>query len=1046
MTRSVPLVARLLWLAVIIVAVAPGVTGASGTAVAESAFERELFAPPMDTLYDDRVQAESAHWLSVRLFNVPIDHARAADASQFTIVSPDDPAYAADKAMQPAETSSRTRAIRVAERKDMLVKGTAIFLKLPTPMRNGMTYEVRIADLGADVPALPPLVFHDRRQVNDNIRVNQLGYLPGFAKVAYLGQYMGSGGGMPFDVEQFELLDHEGERVHTGRITPRAVNNELVGQVVFELDFTDFQPADDAGPFRLFVPGVGLSYPFDIGAAALNPGYANLMRGHYHQRCGMAVDPAHSRHHRAACHLDDAYLDEKVETLNFVSPENPPLYPTRYGRQQRATRGHHDAGDYGKYTITGAVYTFSILNAMHAFPERLREDNLGLPDSGNGIPDLLEEVKWELDWLEQMQDPDDGGVFGVIKPNTGGYEQDLPLESAERLFYPKDTVFTGAFAAALAHASQSPLMRKHYPDACDRYLEKAIQAWQFLEANDRYVKYFHYGSTFDDWDERCWAAVALYAATGEQAYHDYFLEHFDPQRKRWDWWPLTGKVGHATYTYLFMEGRPQDPAMLERCRTAVREACEKYIADAAAHPYRLSMPGESISHGTYGWYFPGDMFGYDLLMGYALDDRREYLETALHNLNYTMGANPFGYFQQTGLGHKRNIEVVDQESVHDDIVEPVPGLPLGVGSHGFYWLNRYERTVAEGTYPENWPLLNRWYDGFNVSTEFTMGPMARETVVAAFFASLDQEPAQPPTVSIQADHLRGAAPLEVTFEAVVDAPASRVRQVFWDFDDESFSTQAAPVHGFDVSGREYTVTVTVIDDRGRLAYDQVQVGVDPDATAMPVQPFEPDEHTLLLYHLDGDLDDASGHAVTLTPVERDAAWTPEFIGQPLTWMAEPAGACLRLNGQDQFAVTLPRELIPSDDTPLTLEMLVYVEAFTAWGFSGDPLLFGLLQDWNLWFGLRQETWDRALAPALASGADKAVASADVAEQFPMNRWCHVKLVYDPAGEARLFIDGEQIGQGPAAALQASHQNPVRFTLGPFQGKVDEIRVSTIVRE
>src|SRR5206468_1883281 len=107
--------------------------------------------------------------------------------------------------------------------------------------------------------------------------------------------------------------------------------------------------------------------------------------------------------------------------------------------------------------------------------------------TGNGVPDLLEECKWELDWLEQMQDPADGGVFGVILPRSGGYEQFFPPRESHRLFFPKDTVFTAAYAAALAHAGRSPLIRARYPREAARYLDRARRAWEFLEKNRTYV-------------------------------------------------------------------------------------------------------------------------------------------------------------------------------------------------------------------------------------------------------------------------------------------------------------------------------------------------------------------------------------------------------------------------------------------------------------------------------------------------------------------------------------------------------------------------------
>lgn len=1012
--------------------------------------ESGLFPPVMDRLYENRLMAESAEYLSLNLFDVPVDPARVKELSAFVIVSRDDPEYAAAKRVHPIAAGSRTRAARVAVRKNLLVQGTCIFLKLPRPMKNGRAYRVIVENPALKLPALAPVRFDDRRQISDNLRVNQLGYLPGYAKRAYLGQYLGDLGGMPFASLTFHLWDRQGKTVFTGAVRRRGVNDDLVGQIVYELDFTAFRGEER---YRIQVPGVGVSYPFEIGPRALNPAFVNLMRGNYHQRCGVAVDPGFSRHHRAACHLDDAFLDAAAEKLPFVQPKQPPLYLTGYtGARQAATRGHHDAGDYGKYTTTGAGYVFSILNALDAFPDRFRNDNLGLPGSGNGIPDLVEECKWELDWLERMQDGADGGVFGVIRPRSGSYEHFLPPKASRRFFFPKDTVFTAAYAAALAHASRSPLLRKHYPADSARYLARARKAWEFLEKNQRYVEYFHYGSVFGDWDERCWAAVELYAATGEDRFHRYFRENFDPAKKRWDWSPRFEAVGYAADAYLFLKGRARDPQMLARCKQALREACAMHLSDAAAFPYRLSLPQPTIRHGDYGWVFPGDLAGYDLLIGYAALGRRDarYLQCALDNLGYTFGANPSGYFLQTGMGAKRNIEAVSDHSSWDEIIEPIPGLPLGIGSGKTYRLHTYGSRVNEGAYPEQWPLMNRWYDGFNVQTEFTMTPMIRETLTAAFFSDLGDasQKAVRPRVRIQTVQAPDpAGGSKVRFTIVVSPASAAIGQVFWDFDDETFSIQQAPTHVFKDAGRTYTVAVTILDKDGFTAYDTQAIHCPLPNPPYPRQEWKTDAKTLLLLHFNGSLKDASGNGLPVTVSAKRSVERRGFtFSDSPSWMARPQGgsACLSLDGAEQLSVTIPPNLLPDPATvPLMLEMLLYLRAFAGYEYPGDPLVFGLQNDWDSALGWRQETWGQAGAPRFGTSQ---IPAARFAEEFPRNRWCHVQIVYDGQKQARFFVDGALWGVTATPPFKPGLKTPTTLTIGPFRGLLDEVRLRTLASE
>ena len=1006
--------------------------------------------PPMDVLYENRLVAESEDWLSINLFwtgpdaKIGVDAAKAKNAANFIIFSSDDPRYGA-KGLPAAAAGSRTRAIKIPQRNNQMVKATAVFVKLPQPMTNGHRYGVRIAGevgaaLKADAAPLDAVLFDDRKTTSDNLRVNQLGYVPGYPKVAYLGQYLGDAGPLEVGAKEFELVDAGGKRVFTGPVKPRGISDELVGQKVYELDFTAFEAE---GTYRVRVPGVGISYAFDVGKRALLPLYVNLMRGNFQQRCGQAMEKPFFRHEREACHLDDATLDAAAEKSKFVVAKHPPLFATTYdGQIHPAIHGHHDAGDYGKYTTTGCSYVFSILNAMEVFPERFREDSVGLPTSGNGIPDLLEEAKWELDWLENMQDPADGGVFGVIRPRTGGYEQYMPPKAGKRWFYPKDTIYTGSYAGALAHAARSPLIQKYYPEDAKRYLAKAKKAWEFLAVHPAAVEWVFYGSEFGDWDERCWAAVELYAATGEKAYHDYFLKEFDPSKKRWGWWGLYDAVGYATEAYAFMPLRERDPKMLQRCQDVIKETCRKHVTGGAANPYRLSLPVETVRHGSYGWVFPGDMAGYDLLMGYALTKDKAFLDCALANTDYTCGANPSGYFQQTGLGAKRGIEVVSETSNHDGIIEPVPGLPLGIGSENFYWLNQYGTHVDEGRYPLNWPLLNRWYDGFNVKSEFTMGPLVRETIVAAFFSGADgSSSAARPLVKIKADKVTGAAPLQVALGFETQG-AHRVRAAFWDFDDETFSVQMAPVHVFKKLGKSHHVAVTIIDETGISASDEIFIDCAGKA-AGPQEAAAAGPNTVFLFHLDGDLKDSGPNAVELKArpgqdVER-LPW--RFAARPPHWADKPKGSCLELDGREQFRVTLPAEVAKDVvGHPWAIEMRLYLKEFAGYGFPGNPFLLGV-ESGDSWCGWHQETWEPSALPHYIASPGPGGLPPERFRNFPKEQWCLVRIEFDGKGVATFWVDSEKWGSIEGVVLKdPTAQKPTTVGFGPFRGSIDELRM------
>jgi hypothetical protein len=365
-----------------------------------------------------------------------------------------------------------------------------------------------------------------------------------------------------------------------------------------------------------------------------------------------------------------------------------------------------------------------------------------------------------------------------------------------------------------------------------------------------------------------------------------------------------------------------------------------------------------------------------------------------------------------------------------------------VGSHGFYWFSKYGKTVGEGTYPNDWPLLNRWYDGFNVRTEFTMGPMVRETLVAGYFGRMPAS-SRKPSVRLVADRVTGEAPLTVRFDLEASDPDGDIRQVFWSFGDDSFSTQRQPVHTFPREGAAYPVVVTVVDTAGAMAWDEVTIVCRSTAKeGVPTRPFELDRHTLALFRFDGSLDDATEASRQLERVSArgpvaSAAYRQDVLG----WMADPRGACLVMDGDTQLQLDLPEATLTGDDAAgFSLEAMLYVDAFTGWGYPGNPLVFGVQQNWDSWFGWRQGTWDRSQAPAAAGGSGELLASGAVAERFPRGRWCHVRLVWREGGESAVWVDGQRWAATEESPLRIDRDGPFTLTVGPFSGYLDALRV------
>src|SRR5205085_7909780 len=142
--------------------------------------------------------------------------------------------------------------------------------------------------------------------------------------------------------------------------------------------------------------------------------------------------------------MSDDFKNNPRHTAPQLKDVNASLYPFVNQGKVDVSGGHHDAGDYSKYTINSAAMIHYLVFAADVFPGAGDLDNLGLPESGDGKSDLLQEAKWEADFLAKMQD-DDGGFYFLVYPKERQYEDNvLPDKSDPQIVWPKYTAASAA--------------------------------------------------------------------------------------------------------------------------------------------------------------------------------------------------------------------------------------------------------------------------------------------------------------------------------------------------------------------------------------------------------------------------------------------------------------------------------------------------------------------------------------------------------------------------------------------------------------------------
>ena len=516
---------------------------------------------------------------------------------------------------------------------------------------------IKLARFFSIVLFLPALACGQKNE-SLNIKLDQVGYPTDAPKVALVSVPARS-----FQVKR------SGDNVEVFKGTLSAgVTDPNSGDVVQAADFSGLRTA---GTYYVEVPGTGRSWDFSIGPDVFSRAYYLAMRAFYGQRCGTAVDlgPEFPNYRHPACHLVGSYHASSGKE----------------GRRDNVG-GWHDAGDYGRYMVNSGITTGTLLWAFELFSAKLKNLKLNIPETGDGTPDILNEVRWNLEWMLKMQD-DDGGAW---QKQTSEHFCDFIMPEDDRL--PSEVIGTGkapykstcatadlAAVAAIAARVYQPFDKEF----AAQNLRAARAAWAWTERypdvtfkNPPGISTGEYGDP-DCGDERLWAAAELWRTTGEAQYDRYVVDRYasyltslralDPET-----WRLVAPMGLWAYV---LAARPDsDSRALAAVREAVLGAARKTVEHTRRNPYHISL-GE----GDFRWGSNGLVanYGMELLIANALSPDRANVEAALDNLHYLLGRNTFSISWVTQVGEHPFRHPHHRPSGANKNPEPWPGLLSG---------------------------------------------------------------------------------------------------------------------------------------------------------------------------------------------------------------------------------------------------------------------------------------------------------------------------------------------------------------------------------
>ncbi|HNX05888.1 MAG TPA: glycoside hydrolase family 9 protein, partial [Opitutales bacterium] len=464
-------------------------------------------------------------------------------------------------------------------------------------------------------------------KAGNGIRVSGIGYVPGFSEQATV---VGAAS------DSFSIADAAtGSVIHTGTLSaPRF--QESTDETVRVADFSAFTTP---GTYVLKVSGIPDSAPFRIGLDTMNLPMEAMMLGFYNQRCGVPVkfEWNGDTFSHPACHTEPSFLDYYDKALA--------------GQTKDATGGWHDAGDYGKYTVNSAFTCAVMLQAWERNGANLKSLAIGVPDAGDGLPYYLSEIKFNLDWMLKLQ-MEDGRVSHKVTPlNFCG--QIMPEdETAPTYFAPWSKLANVDFAAVGCMVAR--VYRPYDAAYADKWLAAAKKAW----LAQRGVKDFHPDlSAFHTgaYDVRCdsdykWAVIEIALTFGE----DFLSEHekvefhgaIDDDNRMftivWDW---GNGYNLGLYDFLFSEEAKKHPEILARMKTDLLAAADAVVTQSRAHGYGRGM--RVMYWGCNGAIARHSM---SLHAAYLLTGDKKYLDTAMDQISYLFGRNPFSRSFVTGVG------------------------------------------------------------------------------------------------------------------------------------------------------------------------------------------------------------------------------------------------------------------------------------------------------------------------------------------------------------------------------------------------------------
>ena len=495
--------------------------------------------------------------------------------------------------------------------------------------------------------------------------VNQLGFYPESEKIVV---YPGS------DANGLEVRDLNGKTVLTLE-APMVYDWDYSGE---EVQTFDISAIKTPGTYRLYRGGEYVGNPIAVAKGVYSDLVKASLKWFYYQRSSMALEPRYAgKWARAAGHIDDKVI---------IYGSDKATGGKGAGKTIKSDRGWYDAGDYGKYIVNSGITVFTLLEAYENFPKYFESLSWNIPREFTKYPEILEEVRYNLDWMLTMQDSD-GGVYHKVSTLKFSGSVSPENDKAERYAIIKNLTATLDFAGVMAQASV--VYRNLDKAYADKMLKAAEKAYAWAKKNPKAfykqpadVQTGSYAPGNEDGkDEFRFAAAELYrakvaaGAKADKVTAGYQKDLKDnPFTPNGAWW---GDMNMIAAFRVALDSADFDKDLVAAAKKTVMDEANNLRAVGDTSAYRLPAFPWSWNWGSNSAMANNGMV---LVHAYLLTGDKSYLDGAQQCLDYLLGKNPMDITYVTGFGYRSPRNPHHRPSESDFVDDPVPGMLVG-GPH-----------------------------------------------------------------------------------------------------------------------------------------------------------------------------------------------------------------------------------------------------------------------------------------------------------------------------------------------------------------------------